>query len=198
MKNINDLKEIWKQNESTAVPTIEEVTTTANGTLKKTRNKLFLVGLPMAALLGFLIHFLITNHSEALTTKIGLYLICAGILLYLIVSNSILNMFLRNEFSADSRTFLNKMIELKRKLELLYKTIMNIYFITLTAGIFLVLIEKTKNELLVHTLLTYFFTAAWIAFAWFVLRPREMKKISKLTESVNALQNISKQFAENA
>jgi hypothetical protein len=197
MKNTNDLKEIWKQNESTAVPSLQEVTTTANGTLRKTRNKLFLAGLPMAALLGFLIHFLMTTHNEMLTTKIGLYLICSGILLYLIVSNSILNMFLRNEFSADSLTFLYKLIELKRKLELLYKTIVNIYFAALTAGIFLVLIEKTMSESLTHKVLTYVFTAAWIAFACFVLRPREMKNIARLAESVNALQNIRNQFAEN-
>jgi uncharacterized membrane protein len=106
-------------------------------------------------------------------------------------------MFLKNEFSTDSRTFLDKMIELKNKLELLYKTITTIYFIALSVGLFLALIEQTMPESMIHKVLTYGLSAVWIAFAWFVLRPREMKKLYKLTDSVNSLQSIRNQFAEN-
>jgi len=197
MKNTNDLKEIWKQNESTTLPPIQEVTTAAKGTIIKIRNKLFFSGFLVAAILGGIMYELQTMQNAMLTTKIGLIVMALGIVLYLIVSNSILNMFLKNEFSTDSRTFLDKMIELKNKLELLYKTITTIYFIALSVGLFLALIEQTMPESLIHKVLTYGLSAVWIAFAWFVLRPREMKKLYKLTDSVNSLQSIRNQFAEN-
>jgi len=198
MKNTNDLKEIWKKNESTTVPPIQEVITTAKGTIGKIRNKLFFSGFSVAAILGLIIYEQQKMQNEMLTTKIGLTIMALGIVLYLIVSNSILNMFLKNEFSAfDSSTFLDKMIELKNKLELLYKKIITIYFIALSVGLFLALIEETMSESLLHKVLSYALSAGWIAFAWFVLRPREMKKLYSLTDSVNALQNIRNQFAEN-
>jgi hypothetical protein len=197
MKNTNDLKEIWKQNESTTVPPIQEVTTRAKGTIRKIRNKLFFSGFIAAAVLGYLIYTQTKMQNEMLTTKIGVTIMALGIVLYLIVSNSILNMFLKNEFSADSRTFLDKMIVLKGKLEMLYKTITTIYFVALTAGLFLALIEQTMSETVLHKVLTYGLSVVWIAFAWFVLRPREMKKLYRLTDSINSLQNIRSQFAEN-
>ena len=197
MKNTNDLKEIWKQNESTTVPPIQEVTTTARGTIRKIRNKLFFTGVLVAATLAFLIYQLQTMQNQMLTTKIGFTIVALGIVLYLIVSNSILNMFLKNEFSADSRTFLDKMIELKNKLELLYKTIITVYFIALSVGTFLALIQQTMSESIMYKVLTYGLSFVWIAFAWFVLRPREMKKLYNLTDSISSLQNIQNQFAEN-
>jgi uncharacterized membrane protein YciS (DUF1049 family) len=197
MKNTNDLKEIWKQNESTTVPPIQEVTNNAKGTIRKIRNKLFFSGFLVAATLGFIIYQQMRMQNEMLTTKIGLTIMSLGIVLYLIVSNSILNMFLKNEFSTDSITFLDKTIELKNRLEVLYKTITTIYFIALSAGLVLALIEQTMSESLLHMVLTYGLSLGWIAFAWFVLRPREMKKLYKLTDSIHSLQNMRNQFAEN-
>jgi len=198
MKNTNDLQEIWKQNQTTTTPPIQEVTTAAKGTINKIRNKLFFTGFLMAGTLAFLFCEFMKTTNETLTTKIGLIVGCIGIILYLIVSNSILNMFLKNKFSTDSRTFLDNMIELKGRLELLYKTIITIFFITLSLGVFMVLIGRTMSEPPINKLLSYGLTALWIAFAWFVLRPKEMKKLHKLTESINSLQNIRNQFSENA
>ena len=80
---------------------------------------------------------------------------------------------------------------------MLYKTVLNIYFIVFTVGIFMVLSQTTAAESTTYKIVTFIGTSAWLAFAWFFLRPREMKKIAKITESVNALQSISSQFVES-
>lgn len=97
----------------------------------------------------------------------------------------------------SSLQYLQTLIMLRERQKLLQTKILSLYFIALLAGIFLYMIEYTRQMGTPRQLLAYGATAGWIAFAWFYLRPRSIRKQNaKLDALIGQLEKVLDQFTQ--
>ena len=131
---------------------------------------------------------------QLLNTKIGVILCIAAIVMQITASGKIV--LLNNSNPQNSNTeYLEQLLLFKKKQVFLQSTIMNIYFILLSLGILLYMIEYTIRMNILAGLLTYIITSLWMLFNWFYLRPKIIKKQQqKLNEIIADLENINEQF----
>ena len=72
---------------------------------------------------------------------------------------------------------------------------LSIYFVMLGLGIVLYMIEYTMMMTTFWAIFAYTLTLAWIAFNWFFIRPRTIKKQqAKLDELIGKFSDISEQL----
>ena len=97
----------------------------------------------------------------------------------------------------DSRGYLNQMIKLKRKQEFIGSTLISAYFIFLSLGLALYMIEYVRRGSLVFQLSAYGLSFAWIAFAFFYLAPKGIRKQRKaINEVIARLEEVNGQLGE--
>ena len=87
----------------------------------------------------------------------------------------------------------NHLLQIKQKQERLNTTMTTIYFILLTAGLSLYLIEYAGRGGVVFRITTYGLTLGWMIFNWVYIHPRMIKKqrngwgaVIKKLEEINA------------
>jgi len=84
---------------------------------------------------------------------------------------------------------------LKQKQEFLQKTMLTIYFVLLTLGILLYMIEYTMRMTMISASIAYAVTLIWVAINWFYFRPRMIRKQQKeLNEMIEKLENVNRQL----
>ena len=90
---------------------------------------------------------------------------------------------------------LANLLSLKKKQQFLQTTMLNLYFIMLSLGVGLYMIEPTSNMTLFWAIFAYAITALWVLFNWIYLRPRQIKKQQKiLNDMIIKFENIQTQL----
>jgi len=90
---------------------------------------------------------------------------------------------------------LASLLALKKKQQFLQTTLLNVYFIVLSVGIGLYMIEPTRHMTLFWAIVAYGITGLWILFSWLYLRPRQIKKQqTKLNDIISKFENIQTQL----
>ncbi|WP_374464849.1 hypothetical protein [Chryseobacterium sp.] len=192
-----DFKNIWKQQTSNK-PNMEELL----GKLKKFRNQnlrrlIFAnIGLIVTSLLILFIWY--RYQPEMITTKIGIVLVILGMVIFLLAYNKMFMVFYKIDQTQSNNEYLQSLYVVKNKQKFMQTTILNLYFIMLFLGICFYMYEYTSRMTLGSAILTYAVTFAWIAFNWFYLRPRTIKKQQgKLDELINKFEEINNQLKES-
>lgn len=190
MKNTIDLKELWKKQE-TAIPDTKELFAKIRAFKKNNLYQLIITNIALlltSVFIGFVWYYF---RPEMLTTKIGVVLAIMAMALYLFVYNRMLPLFVDVGYEMNSHQYLQQLLKLKEKQLFLQSTIQNIYFILLSTGLFLYMLEYALRMKLPWAILTYAITFLWIAIVWFYFIPRTIKKqqikINKLINKVEAL-----------
>jgi hypothetical protein len=97
--------------------------------------------------------------------------------------------------ASDNAHYLQNLIVIKGKQRFLQHTMMNLYFIMLMAGICLYMYEYTSRMTMTAGIITYAVTLIWIAFNWFYLRPKQIKKQqAKLDDLIAKFEGINRQM----
>jgi len=192
-----DFKNIWKQQTSNK-PNMEELL----GKLKKFRNQnlrrlIFSnIGLITTSLLILFIWY--RYQPEMITTKIGIVLVVLGMAIFLFAYNKMFMVFYKIDQTQSNNEYLQSLYVVKSKQKFMQTTILNLYFIMLFLGICFYMYEYTSRMTLGSGILAYAVTLAWIAFNWFYLRPRTIKKQQgKLDELINKFEEINNQLKES-
>lgn len=106
--------------------------------------------------------------------------------------------FYRIDQTQSNNEYLQSLYIVKSKQKLMETTILNLYFIMLFLGICFYMYEYTSRMATGAGILTYSVTFLWIAFNWFYLRPRTIKKQQgKLNELINKFEEINNQLKES-
>ncbi|RQO36663.1 hypothetical protein DBR39_16420 [Chryseobacterium sp. KBW03] len=189
-----DLKNIWKQ-QTSSKPNLEELL----GKLKKFRNQnlrrlIFAnIGLITTSLLILFIWY--RYQPQMITTKIGIVLVILAMVMFLFVYNKMFMVFYKIDQTQSNNEYLQSLYVVKSKQKFMQTTILNLYFIMLFLGICFYMYEYTSRMTLGSGILTYAVTFAWIAFNWFYLRPRTIKKQQgKLNELIDKFEEINNQL----
>lgn len=136
----------------------------------------------------------INQHSQSTTTNIGFLLAISAMAIYVIVSNDFLPILFRMNKAQDNNEYLKDLFKIKNKQQFLQSTIMNLYFALLTTGICLYMIEYTSKMPILWAIAAYSITLAWIAFNWFYVRPKSIKKQeNNLNEMIRNIESVSQQ-----
>jgi len=193
-----DLKSIWLRQETAPPPSEKELGRQAVKIRQKSRNKVLLAILTMICTIVIILF--ISDHwrPRLLTTYIGTILMILAIILFVAATGSLLSFQFRPEKEdTSSFQYLQELITLREKQKFLQTKILSLYFILLLTGIFLCMIEHTQHMGTVGQILAYGATAGWIAFAWFYMRPRSIRKENaKLDELIGQLEKVLDQFTQ--
>ena len=192
MSNNIDFKAMWTR-EETPAPDISEIFAKANQLSRKTRNKIWRGNILLTLTGLFMVFVWWYYQPQTITTKIGLILIMVAITVFVGATSKMFPLLAKTNVETDSQQFLAQMIRIKQKQEFLGSTMLTGYFILLSAGIFLYMIEYAGRGSLTFQLTAYGLTAAWIAYNWFYIRPRTIKKqqtaIKDIIDKLQALNN---------
>jgi TRAP-type uncharacterized transport system fused permease subunit len=196
MSNNIDFKELWNRGEASA-PDVSEIFAKADQLNRKTRNKIWRGNILLSLTVAFMIFIWWYYQPQLITTKIGLTLVIIAIVVFLATTNQMFPLLAKTSVETDSRHFLEQMLRIKHKQEFLNKTMLTGYFILLSLGIFLYMIEYAGRGSLTFQLSAYGITFAWIAFNWFYIRPKTVKKQqSAINDIINRLEGLNKQLLD--
>ncbi|WP_114819402.1 hypothetical protein [Chryseobacterium sp. KLBC 52] len=192
-----DFKNIWKQQTSNK-PNLEELL----GKLKKFRNqnlrRLILANVALITTSILIAFIWYIYQPQMITTKIGIVLVILAMVIFLLAYNKMFMVFYKIDQTQSNSEYLQSLYVVKSKQKLMETTILNLYFMMLFLGICLYMYEYTSRMTLGAGILTYAITCAWIAFNWFYLRPRTIKKQQeKLNELINKFEEINNQLKES-
>lgn len=191
-----NFNEIW-QRQKTVVPNPEAVVEKARNVQRSVRRKILLGNITLAFTLVFIIAIVAYYKPEMATTKMGTLLVAIGIVMQIVASGGMFPLVRKTESAQSVAGYLAQMLLVRKKQAFLQTTIMGLYFVLLTLGIFLYLYEYTIRMSATGMLLTYGLTGLWFAFAWFYLRPRTIKKQQRqLNDIIRNLEGISRQLSE--
>ncbi|TXI97538.1 MAG: hypothetical protein E6Q35_05915 [Chryseobacterium cucumeris] len=192
-----DFKNIWKQQTSNK-PNLEELL----GKLKKFRNqnlrKLILANVALVTTSILIAFIWYIYQPQMITTKIGIVLVILAMVIFLLAYNKMFMIFYKIDQTQTNSEYLQSLYVVKSKQKWIETTILNLYFMMLFLGICLYMYEYTSRISFGFGILTYVITCAWIAFNWFYLRPRTIKKQQrKLNELINKFEEINNQLKES-
>ncbi|KAB1230143.1 hypothetical protein [Chryseobacterium viscerum] len=192
-----DFKNIWKQ-QTSSKPNIEELL----GKLKKFRNqnlrRLIFANIALITTSLLIIFIWYRYQPQMITTKIGIVLVILAMVIFLLAYNKMFMVFYKIDQTQSNNEYLQSLYVVKSKQKFMQTTILNLYFIMLFLGICFYMYEYTSRMTFSSGALAYAITLAWIAFNWFYLRPRTIKKQEgKLNELINKFEEINNQLKES-
>lgn len=192
-----DFKNIWKQQTSNK-PNLEELI----GKLKKFRNqnlrRLILANIGLITTSLLIIYIWYRFQPQMITTKIGIVLVIMAMVMFLFAYNKMFMVFYKIDQTQSNNEYLQSLYVVKSKQKFMQTTILNLYFMMLFLGICFYMYEYTSRMTVGAAILTYTVTLAWIAFNWFYLRPKTIKKQQgKLDELINKFEEINNQLKES-
>ena len=175
MNHSIDLKELWSQQHS-MIPDTKELFEKTKMFKRSNLRRLILTNAVLIFTSAFIIYVWYYYKPRMMTTTIGIILSVLAMVLYLFAYNKTIPLLLEVNYDLDSRQYLQRLVLFKEKQRFLQTTMMNIYYLFLSAGICLYMVEYTLRMTLFWASVTYGIIILWIAFNWLYLKPKSMKK----------------------
>ncbi len=196
MENNIDLKALWNRQ---PVPVADgEVIIKKVNKLKSLRiRNLVITNVCLIATSVFVGWVWFYYQPQFVTTKVGIVLTIAAMVMYLFVFNKLIPLYNALDATQLNQSYLNNLLQIRQREQFLQTTIMNLYFIMLSAGLGLYMYEYASRMETVWALTACGFTGCWIAFSWFYIRPKQIRKSKQKIEPViKQVQEIMQQLKE--
>jgi hypothetical protein len=195
MDNFN-LNELYKS-QPAGNPSMEELNKKMKQLKRSGIRKLYLTVITLSLTSIFIIWVWVEYNPKMYSTNLGIILILLAMAIYGFSYNQLLPMLRSADEGSSSSEFLQNLIQIKRKQQQLLGTLLNLYFIMLTIGICLYMIEPTTRMSMDGQILAYSVTLAWIALNWFYIRPRMIKKQrEKIDALIERFSRMKEQIGE--
>lgn len=191
-----DFKNIWQQ-QKVNKPDLKDLLAILESYKSKNLKKLILTNVML--LLTSIFIGLIWYHyqPQLLSTKIGIVLIILAMVIFLFAYNRLFTFFYKTNTDQSNSDYLHSLYVLKSKQGFVQTFMTNLYFTMLLAGISLYMYEYTSRMTTFMAVFAYSLTFIWIAFNWFYIRPKTIRKEqSKLHELIKKFEEINKQLVE--
>lgn len=170
-----DFKALWNQQASTPPP-VQTLISLAQEFRKKKRNQLIGLNLLLILTCLFIVGIWIYFEPQFISTKIGISLSILAMLLFVVFQNALLPFLKKENASLDNQAYLSLLLDIKKQQIFLQTKVIKGYFLLLFLGISLYSFEYVSKMPFALGLLFYVGTFTWVAFNWFYLRPRIIKK----------------------
>lgn len=189
-----DLKELWNRQ---YVPSADSsVLKKKIGHFRKGRiKKLLVLNTILLLTISLIVFIWVYFEPQFVSTKIGIVLTIIPIGVVVAYNFRLLPLYKRVDERHSNFDYLNDLLVVKSKEGYLYTKIMNLYFVFLSAGIGLYMYEYIQNKSLIFAIFAYSSFLLWIAFNWFFLRPRSIKRHrQKMEQLINQVEKIKLQM----
>jgi len=192
-----DLKALWNKEEAKDMPDTKELLKKAGSLRKAARIRLIIQSVVLVAVVAILLGVGLNIDHKQPTTTIGLVLMLAAIVSYLIATNQLLPMLFKSNIEGSSQEYLNQLIRIKRKNEFLDKVMINIYFSLLMVGFSLYMVQFSMKMSTAWAVFLYVITLACLTVTWVYSRTHEIKKaIKPLNDTIKKLEAMNEQLHE--
>ncbi len=196
METNQDFKNMW-QKQNAQAPNMNEINSKVTKMRRSQLRRILLTNLTLAGTTIFIIFIWIHYQPEMITTKLGIILMVLAMGIFAVLNGQLRPVIKNLDDSKNAHDYIQNLLELKKKQQYIQTTVMNAYFILLSLGIGLYMIEYAGQLPLWGTITCYLVTGLWIAYSWFYLRPRTIRKQqSKIDELIQHFQSIKEQFGE--
>lgn len=197
MDNKVNLKELWNK-QNTQIPDTKELIEKMNAFRKNSLRRIIITNILLILTSAFISFIWYYFRPEMISTKIGILLCIAAMIMFIFVSNQSAPLLSKVDFDLSVRDYLNQLRKFKEKQNFLQTVILNIYFILLSAGICLYMFEYTSKMTFNWAVFSYFMALFWIAFNWFYLRPKQIRKQrAKTDELIGKLKLMDSQLSDD-
>lgn len=195
MDNNNiDFKDLWKK-QTVSQPNIEDLMARLKQFKKEGLKSLWKTNILLFATSVFILFVWYYYQPQFISTKIGIVLAIAAMVMYVAVYNGLLNVYKNIDANQTNHEYLQKLIEIKKKQQFMQSTILSWYFVLLMAGICLYMYEYAARMTVFYALITYGITLLWIGFNWFYLRPKQIKKQQeKINQLIDKFEEVNEQL----
>lgn len=195
MENNNvDFTAIWQQ-QKVVQPNINDLQNKLNRFKRNNLKKLIVFNILLIVTIGFVIFIWHKYQPQYLTTKIGIVLVVLAMAIFLLAYNKQFSSLNKIDDTQTISDYLKSLTELKTKQKYIQTTMLSLYFIMLSSGIFLYMYEYTSMMTKFWTIFAYGITLTWIGFNWFYIRPKTIKKQqAKLDELICKFEAVNNQL----
>lgn len=197
MENNIDFKGLWAK-QPVGVPDTADLFLKLDKHKKTNLRKLLLTNLVLIAtsvFIGFIWYY---YQPQFISTKIGIVLTILAMVVYLAVYNQLLPSFTKTATNQNNQEYLQTLIKIRTKQEFLQTKMLHVYFIMLSVGICLYMIEYASRMTMVWAIVTYALTLFWMGFNWFYIHPKTVKKQqAKLNELISKMEGLTQQLNRN-
>jgi len=189
-----DFKDLWKK-QTVNEPNIDDILMRLKQFKKANLRSLWKTNILLFATSAFILFVWYHYQPQFISSKIGIVLAILAMAMYVAVYNRLLKDFKHIDTTQTNREYLEKLILIKRKQQFMQSTMLSWYFVLLLVGICLYMYEYTSRMTVLYALFTYAVTLLWIAFNWFYLRPKQIKKQEKkINDLIAKFEEINNQL----
>lgn len=180
MQNFDEIKNIWQQTETErSLPSAKEIMMQIEKYRKKMIRKKILLTVTLGLTFIFISAIPYYYDSKFWTTTAGILLVLIAIVLGMILNTRLVLLLLKQgDTTLDNKSFLRKLITFRTNQRFMQTTGLSIYFILLSAGLFLYMLEFALKDVQ-FAIISYLMTFAWIAVNWFYFRKKTITKNKK-------------------
>lgn len=190
-----DFKALWNNGAKGEIPDAKEIFAKGASLQKRARNKMLICNFMLAVTVVLISCVWIVCKPQMMTTKIGIVLIISAITFYMMASMGYINLLYKNNMGISTSDYLQHLLFIKQKQENMNVMVANIYFVLLSAGLFLYMIEYALMGGIVFRVAAYGITFSFMAFNWFYIHPKVIKKQrDKLNGVIEKLEEINRQL----
>jgi uncharacterized membrane protein len=192
-----DFKDLWKR-QAVSQPNMDDLLSKLKDFKRGSLRKLVLTNVLLLATSGFIIFIWYRYQPEFISTKIGIILTILAMAIYLFVYNRLAGFYKTIDETQSNSEYLQKLISIKTKQQFLGSKVLSLYFVLLGSGLCLYMYEYASKMTSFFVIFTYLVMLGWIGFAWFYLRPREIKKQQeKINSLIAKIEAVNKQLDAN-
>lgn len=196
MNNDNniDFKDLWKK-QTINQPNIEDLLNRLKQFKKASLRSLWSTNIMLFATTAFIIFVWIHYQPEFISTKVGIVLAILAMIMYVGVYNRLLQTYKNIDSTQTNQEYLQKLILIRKKQQFMQSVVLSLYFALLGVGICLYMYEYAIRMTALWATVTYGITLLWMAFNWFYIRPKQIKKQqTKINSLIEKFEEINNQF----
>lgn len=187
-----DFKDLWKK-QTVNQPDMKDLLSRVSKFKKADLRSLWITNVLLFLTTAFIVFIWIYYQPEFISTKIGIVLTILAMVIYVFAFNKLLTPFRNIDATQTNQEYLQKLILIKKKQQFMQTKMMSLYFLLLTTGICLYMYEYASRMSSLGASLCYGITLLWMAFNWFYIRPKQIKKqqlrINALIEKFEEVNN---------
>lgn len=189
-----DFKDLWRK-QSVSQPDMQDLLARLNKFKRAGLRSLWITNILLLATSAFIVFVWVYYQPQFISTKIGIIVTILAMMIYLFVYNKLLSTYKNIETTQTNQEYLQNLILIKKKQQFLQTTMMRFYFAALTFGICLYMYEYASRMTFLGASLTYGLTLLWMAFNWFLILPKQIKKQqAKINALIEKFEEINKQL----
>jgi hypothetical protein len=189
-----NLNEIW-QSQTAVQPTSADLLEKVGAIKTANYRRLIFTTLAFALTSTFICWIWATYNPQLFTTKLGIILTVLSMAIYGYSMNQQYPLLKKINNASSNLEYLEHLLTLKKKQVFLQTTLLNLYFVLLSVGIGLYMIEPVQKMTIFWGVVAYTIASLWVIFSYFYLRPKQIKKEqASINELILNFERICKQM----